>query len=227
MRGKTRIFAIITLLLACVGFGLLTDMPSYLKYKKGEIKDFALVQPGELKTGDLVQGEIEFTEGSIAEMETSNKTFGVTTSKETTSQYYAVYMVNDQCIIYETGNKEQWNTLDRMAKEYMQYIQSYNEVFSESGSNNSSDVELPTTTMTFTGKVKEMPTDLEKIFREWYGDDAAYAKEAESVVISNMAFDNLGKLMLVGIGCAALAVVMLIVTVISLIGGKKNSQFSY
>lgn len=227
MKGKTRIFAIITLLLGCVGLGLLTELPKYLKYKKGDIKDFSAVQAGELKAGDLVQGTIDFTEGCIAEMETSNKTFGITTSKKTTSQYYAVYMDNDQCIIYETGNAAEWDTLDKMANEYIAYCNSYDEVFSETGSNDPSDVTIPTTTMDFTGSVKAMPTDLEAIFREWYGDNAAYAKEAEQVVITRADFTRFGSSMLIGIVCTALAVVMLIVTIISLIGGKKAQQFSY
>ena len=227
LRGKIRIFATITLLLGCIGAGLLTELPKYLKYKKGDIKDFSAVQAGELKKGDLVQGTIDFTEGCIAEMETSNKTFGVTTSKKTTSQYYAVYMDNDQCILYETGDQSEWTKLDKMGQEYLDYLDSYDEVFSESGSNDPADVTIPTTTMEFTASVRDMPTDLEGIFREWYSDDQAYAKEAEQVVLVRADFSRFGSSIIIGIVCAALAVVMLIVTVISLINSKKNQQFSY
>lgn len=224
---KTRVLGTLTLVLACLALAFLTDLPQFLKYKKGDIKDFETVAAGELKKGDLVQGTIDLTEGCIAEMETTNKTMGITTSKRTSSQYYAVYMYNDQCILYETGNSSQWSTLDRMADEYIDYLTSYDEVFSETGSNDISDVTLPVTTMDFTGEVVEMSSDLEAIFREWYGDDAAYAQEAESVVIKYSDYSRFSWIIYVGIGAAAAAIAMLIVTIITWRREKNNQQFSY
>lgn len=225
--SKVKVFGVAALVLACFALAFLSDMPKFLKYQKGDIKDFDTVAAGELQQGDLVQGTIDFTEGCIASMETSNKTFGITTSTRTSSQYYAVYMYNNQCILYETGNSSQYGILDRMGEEYIRYIESYDEVFSEGGSMDAADVEVPATTMEFTGVVNSMSSDLEEIFREWYGDDAAYAAEAESVIITYTDFSRFAGIVYAGIGCAVLAVVMLVLTILTWRKSKREQQFSY
>lgn len=225
--NKVKIFGVAALVFACFAFAFLTELPRFLKYQNGDIKDFETVGAGELQKGDLVQGTIDFTEGCIATMETSNTTFGITTSKRTSSQYYAVYMYNNNCILYETSNSAQYATLDRMGEEYIRYLESYDEAFTEDGDIDTTNVIVPETTMEFTGVVNGMSSDLEAIFREWYGDDAAYAAEAESVIITYSDFSRFAGMIYAGIGCAVLAVVMLVLTIVVWRKSKQEQQFSY
>ena len=45
--NKTKFLGILTIICFCFGAALLTDLPKFLKYQKGDIKDYATVQAGE------------------------------------------------------------------------------------------------------------------------------------------------------------------------------------
>lgn len=209
-------FALVCL---CFAFVFLTDLPQFLKYKKGDIKEFETVAEHELKKGDLVQGVIDFTDGYIAEMETTNKTFGVTTSKETTSRYYAVSMYNGNYILYETGNDSQYTKLDRLADECQEFYESMGENYDDF-----SNLVRPTTTLEFTGVVKSIPSDLSDIFEEWYGE--GFDTECEKFMITNSNFTRLGGLVIVGVICAVLGIALLVLTVIAW-RKEKNAALDY
>lgn len=219
---KTRFFLVIALLGLCCGIGSMTYLPKYLKYQKGDIKEFEEVEAGELQAGDLVQGVIDFTDGCIAENEETKSTMGIETSRRTASQYYAVYMYNDQYILYETSNQAQYQTLDKLANECEMYYQSVDEVYGEGGSENAEDLIQPTTTMEFTAVVQKMPDDLSAIFREWYGE--GFDQDCETVMLRYTDFSTLLRNVLIGAGLLALGVIFLIITIIS---WRKSKQFSY
>lgn len=223
--GKNRVLATITMVCICFAVVFLMDVPTFLKYKRGDIKDFETVAAHELKKGDLVQGVIDFTDGCIAEMETSNKTFGITTSKETTSRYYAVYMYNEDYILYETGNKSEYATLDRMGEESEAYYNSLMEIYGEDGSGDTTNLLKPSTELPFTGVVKSMPTDLANIFSEWYGE--GYESDCEELVIVRSDFTRFSWTVYAGIGAALLGIVMLVITIISWRKEKNAQNFAY
>lgn len=220
--SKTRFFLVIALLGLCCGIGTMTYLPQYLKYQKGDIKDFETVAAGELQDGDLVQGVIDFTDGCIAQNEETKSTFGIETSKRTASQYYAVYMYNDQYILYETSNQAQYHTLETLANECEMYYESLEEVYGEGGSENAEDLIQPTTTLEFTAVAKKMPNDLSAIFREWYGE--GFEQDCETVMLRNTDFSSLLRNVLIGAGLLVLGVVFMIITIIS---WRKSKQFSY
>lgn len=220
---KTKFLGVITLICICFGIALLTDLPKFLKYQKGDIKDFDSVAAGELKKGDLVQGTIDITDGCIAENEQTNKTMGIETSKRTTSRYYAVYMYNDMYILYETGNKEQYETLDKLADECEAYYDSLNAAYDEEGEDvDLSKVKAPETTMEFTAVVNEMPDDLTAIFREWYGE--GFENDCETVMLTYSDFSSYLRFVIIGAGCVLLGIIFLVLTIIS---WRKGKQFSY
>ena len=220
--NKTKFLGILTIICFCFGAALLTDLPKFLKYQKGDIKDYATVQAGELKKGDLVQGTIDITEGAIAENEETNSTFGIETSKRTTSQYYAVYMYNGNYILYQTGNQEQYQTLDKLAKECEVYFDSLDAVYGEEGSGDASGIVQPQTTMDFTAVVDEIPDDLSAIFREWYGE--GFDQECETVMLTYADFSRFLRMIIVGAVSAVLGIVFLVLTIVS---WRKSKQFSY
>ena len=219
---KTKFFGVLILLCLCFGLAMLSDLPKFIKYQKGDIKDFETLEAGELQKGDLVQGIIDITDGCIAENEQTNTTFGIETSKHTTARYYAVYMYNGMYILYETGNQAQYQTLDALTKECEIYNESLTEAFENDEDADLSSIERPSSVLEFTGAVKEMPDDLYAIFREWYGD--GFENECETVLISYSNFSGYLRMILIGAGCIVLAVVFLILLFVT---RKKDKQFSY
>lgn len=223
--SKVRVLGTITMVCLCFAVVFLMDIPQFLKYKKGDIKDFETVAAHELQKGDLVQGVIDYTDGCIAEMETTNKTFGVTTSKETTKRYYAVYMYNENYILYETGNQSQYNTLDRLADECEAYYNALAAIYGENGSGDSTELEQPVTTLSFTGEVKVMPSDLADIFEEWYGE--GFDTECEKYVIANADFSRFSWVIYAGAGAAVLGIIMLVITIMAWKKDKRDQSFGY
>ena len=223
--SKVRVLGTITMVCLCFAVVFLMDIPQFLKYKKGDIKDFETVAAHELQKGDLVQGVIDYTDGCIAEMETSNKTFGVTTSKETTKRYYAVYMYNENYILYETGNQSQYNTLDKLADECEAYYNSLAEIYGENGSGDAADLIQPSTTLSFTGEVKVMPSDLVDIFEEWYGE--GFDTECEKFMISHADFSRFSWVIYAGAGAGVLGIIMLVITIMAWKKDKRDQSFGY
>ncbi len=224
MNGFVKVFGVLSLVCLGVALSLTSDLPRYLKYQKGDIKEYETVAAGELKAGDLVQGEIDFCDGCIAEYEETSTTFGIETSKRTTSQYYAVYMYNDRYIIYQTSNQEHYNTLNKLTGECEQYYESLGEVLNENGElvGDAEEIYQPTTTLAFTAIVKELPNDLEGIFREWYGE--GFDQECETLMMTYLNFDSLLRKVLIDIGAAVLGIVFLVLTIVS---WRKSKRFRY
>ena len=182
MKGS-KIFGTLTIILGCAAVLFLSETPKVIKYKNGDIKDFSSVAYGELKKGDLVQGTIDITDGCFAEMEETNTTFGIPTSKRTSAQYYACYTCNDFYVVYQTGNSGQINTLDKMADETEAYYTEYQMLAEDAGENaDFSQIHQPTTTLDFTGEVENMSSDLRNIFREWYGEGFKWELYAAALV---------------------------------------------
>lgn len=221
---KTKFLGIITLVCLCFGIALLTDLPKFIKYQKGDIKDFETVAAGELKKGDLVQGTIDLTDGCIATNEQTKTTFGIETSKSTTSRYYAVYMYNEQYILYQTGMKDQYETLDKLTDECDEYYSSLDEAYSAAGDGDVdlSKVKAPETTLEFTGSVSEIPDDLSAIFREWYGE--GFDQDCETVMITYSDFSRYLRFVIVGAAGVVLGIVFLVLTILS---HRKEKELSF
>lgn len=223
---KSRFLGVATMVALVFGVVFLTNTPQFLKYTKGDIKNFEELEPNELNIGDLVKGTIDFTDGSFAEMEETNTTFGIETSKRTTKQYYAVYMYNDMYVAYETGNSEQIAKLDKLAEECQEYYESLENAYYDNDDDpDLSEIVQPSTEVEFEGTVKELPTDLDKLFREWYGE--GYDDEVEKVLITRADFNRMGYIVYAGLGCAVLGIILLIVTIIVWRKEKTENSFSY
>jgi len=224
--GKVRFLGVAAMVALIFGVVFLTNIPQFLKYTKGDIKNFEELEQNELNIGDLVQGTIDFTDGSFAEMEETNTTFGIETSKRTTKQYYAVYMYNDMYVAYETGNAEQIAQLEKLAQECQQYYDGIDQAISKDQDNpDFSGVVTPETEIKFEGTVKELPSDLDGLFREWYGE--GYDTDVEKVLITRADFGRMRYLIYFGIGAAVLGIILLIVTVIVWRKEKTETSYSY
>lgn len=222
---KTRFFGTLTVLLLCIGIGLLTELPHLIRYQKGDILEFETVSAGELKKGDLVQGEIDITDGCIATNEQTNTTFGIETSRHTASRYYAVYMYNGMYILYETGREEQYELLDRLADEWEEYYQALDAADEAEDAQQESeriDISAPTETLAFTGMVKTVPDDLLAIFRKWYGE--GFDDNCETVMITYSDFGSFLRFVIIGAVCVLLGIGCLILTLVT---RRREKQFSY
>ncbi|GEM_PF-2122839 len=224
--GKVRFLGVAAMVALIFGVVFLTNIPQFLKYTKGDIKKFEELEQNELNIGDLVQGTIDFTDGSFAEMEETNTTFGIETSKRTTKQYYAVYMYNDMYVAYETGNAEQIAQLEQLAGECQKYYESIEAAYAKDKDDpDLSGVVQPATEVKFEGTVKELPSDLDGLFREWYGE--GYDDDVEKVLITRADFGRMRYLIYFGIGAAVLGIILLIVTIIVWRKEKTETSFSY
>ena len=210
--NKTKTFGMIALLCLCLGGAMLATLPLCISYLKGSIWEFEDVEAGELKDGDLVHGVIDITDGCIAENEQTNTTFGIETSKRTTSLYYSIVAYNDQYMLYQTGRQAEYDTLDALADECDRYY-----------SDEDADAEEPQSFLEFTAVVRDMPNDLCEIVQECYGDD--YTQYWESVMLVSADFTSYPRTVLIGAVCVLTGIVFLIITIIS--WRKSKKQYSY
>ena len=222
MLKKTKICATVLLVAVCFAVAMLTNIPAWLKIKKGDIKDIETVAANSLESGDLVQGTINSVFGACAE-EYSTK-FGIRTSSKSSKLYYVFYLENQNLILYETGNSSEYDTLDKITEETEAYLKSF-ETAQKSG--DLADVKLPTTTFRLEGRVTSLPSKVEGYFREWYGDDAEFEKGAEKVMITRCDFDGMDINIYIGFGAAVLAIIMLVVTLIVWKKEKEGNSYGY
>lgn len=224
MDKKTKVFGTIALVLACLGVMLLMDIPQYLKYKNNEItnmNDENLV----LNKGDLIQGTVDMALGAAVEEYSTN--FGVRTSKDSSKLYYVIWLDNNNFALYETGNKDDYDTLDKITDETFAFFESQ-ETYEESGDLN--DIVYPTTELEITGRVVNMPSDVRGYFENWYNesfDDGQFASSTEPLMITNAAFDRFFMLVIVGAVSAVLAVVFLVLTIIFWKKSKEDAVYGY
>ena len=207
-------------LLAIIAVVLLMDIPTFMKIKRGQIKDFNTVAAGKLKEGDPVKGTIDTVLGACAEQYSTK--FGIRTSSDSKLRYYVLWMDNEQLILYETGDKEEYSKLEKISDETADYFDSMAEV-EESG--DIDDLRLPTTTMEFEGVVRKPTSEIMDYFKEYYGKmfESDFASRAEKVMISHREFSQYTVTMWIGLGCAVLCVVLGVVAFILWRKQKKTS----
>ena len=204
-----RIFGTLSLLSICVALGLLTNIPNYMKYKNGEIKDFDSVAAGALKDGDLVKGTIDMTLGPCAEQYSIK--FGFRTSSKSNTLYYVVWMNNDNFIMYQTSKDAEFKKLDRLTEETNHYFETREDA---EESSDLADVELPTSTLELEGVVKTSPADIDGYFREWFDDDETFNSRTERVLVSSAKFSSFLTNIIIGGVAAVLAVVFFILFIL-------------
>jgi hypothetical protein len=114
-------------------------------------------------------------------------------------------------MLYETGNTEQYATLDALADECERYY-----------SDENADAEEPHSFLEFTAVVRNMPDDLSAIVQECYGND--YVQYFEQVMLVSANFKSYPVNIAIGAAGAVLGIVFLILTIVS---WRKSKQFSY
>lgn len=219
---KVRLFGALTILCIAIAIAMFSDMSLCRKYKAGDIKDFNEVEAGELQAGDLVRGTADMNFGACAEEYST--TFGIRTSKESSKLYYVLWMDNNQLILYETSSNAEFEALDKQADETSAFLDSQDEA-GESG--DTSDILLPKTTVEIEGSVMSIPHDIEGYFREWYDDDESYNKNTEKVMIRKRDFSKLPMVPYIGIGAGAAGILMLVLTILFWVKGKRAQRNGY
>ncbi|MBQ5334758.1 MAG: hypothetical protein J6Z45_02300 [Oscillospiraceae bacterium] len=222
---KKRICLILTIALIGLAAVFLSNIPVWLKYKKGDIRDFSQVQAGELKKGDLVRGTIDSALGPCAEEYST--TYGVRTSKKSSKLYYVLWMDNEQFILYEAGSNS-FEKLDKITEETIAYQNSYDDAM-ESG--DLTAIKQQTETMPFEGRVVPLTSEMEGFFRDWFNDgeadDGTFDKRAEKVMIRPVIFDRLGLLVILGFVFAVLAAGGIVLTILVWKRERNSLQYGY
>lgn len=204
--------------LAIMAVMLLMDIPTFMKIKRGQIKDYNTVAAGSLKEGDPVRGTIDTSFGACAEQYETK--FGIRTSSGSKKQYYVLWMDNEQLILYETGNQEEYETLDQITDQTADYFDSLEEAEEKEDPNL---IRVPSETMEFEGVVKEPSSEIMGYFEEYYKDlfDTGFESKAEKLMISRHPFDSYTVSIWIGLGCAAVSVILLVVTAVVYTKRKK------
>ena len=224
MDKKTKFFGITAIVCICLAITMLSNIPAYLQFKNNEITDLnneSLV----LNKGDLIEGDVDMVLGAAVEEYSTN--FGVRTSKDSSKLYYVIWLDNNRFALYETGNKEQYEKLEKLTDETFDYFDS-KDVYEESG--DIDDLKLPESTMHLTGRVTSMPSDVKAYYVEWYNDavgDSDFSSRTETLMITNADFSRFGMIVIVGAVSAALAVLSLILTLVFYKKSKADSNFGY
>ena len=217
-----RLLLSFTLVAVCLSVVLLMNIPAWLKYKKGDVRDYNLAQAGELQVGDLVKGTVNMTLGPCAE-EYKTK-YGVRTSDKSSKIYYVLWMDCNQLIVYETGNTEEYQTLDKLMNETDNYFESLAEAREL---DDMSVVTLPTTSMPIEGRVTELPDQVRTHFKRLYDNvfgDEEFASETEPVMITRIKLDSLTTQVLIGAGVGVLALGLLIATIVV---WRRSKKYGY
>ncbi len=218
----TRFFGIIAVFCIAIAIAMFTDLPLYKAYKAGDIKDFNEVEAGGLQNGDLVRGTADMNFGACAEEYST--TFGIRTSKKSSKLYYVLWMDNNQLILYETANADEFDTLDKQAEETSVFLDSQDDA-AESGDD--ADIILPNTTLEIEGSVMSIPSSIEGYFREWYDDDQSFDENTEAVMIRKRDFSKLSWIPYIGIAAGAAGVVMLVLTIVFFVKAKRAQRYGY
>lgn len=213
--SKFRVLGAIALVALFVGIGLVLQMPTYIKLLKGDTVSINSVPAHTLENGDVVEGLVDAALGCCAEEYETN--FGIRTSDDSSKLYYVLWLDNDNFIVYETGNKDQYTKLDQITESTYDYLDAM-----EAGDENA----MLNVTMELEGVVKKLPSDIEGYFQEWYDDDATFSQRCEGVMITNTNFDNVGTMVFVGAGCILVAIILGIVLLV-LWRKEKNSNYGY
>lgn len=222
--SKFRVLGAITLVAAIMAVAFLLRIPTYVKLLKDDVISINEVAKNGLEKGDVVDGIADYSLGCVAEEYETN--FGIRTSDDSTKLYYVLWLDNENFILYETANKNQYDLLETITEETYAYLDSM-AVYEESGDMN--DLVVPTTTLEIEGVVSEIPSEIEGYFKEWYDEvfgDGEYAAYCEPVMISNTNFDSVGTMVYIGAGCAVVAIILGVVMLV-LWRKEKNDSYGY
>lgn len=215
---------VLALVFAVIAAVFLTDLPTYLKIKKGDIVNLEEVGAFELKKGDVVEGKADYVLGCCAEEYST--TFGIRSSDDSTKLYYVLWLNNDNFIVYCTANKGEYTTLDKITEETIAYLES-TEVYDASG--DIEDLVVPSTTLNIQGTVSNLPSDIEGYFREWYSEsvDDDFDDYCEPVMITHTNFNGIGTGLIVGIVLAVAAVFCVVLAIVFHRAKKREENFGY
>lgn len=216
--GVTLIMIALALLIVGLAFGI-PAMGKSKDIKEGNIKDINQLAMGELQKGDLVQGTFDTTWGYFAEE--YETTYGLRLSKDSTKLYYLIDMV-DYYLIYETAVKSQYSTLDEMSDELYLHCEQMGEeegVF---------DNWNPTIKLEITGSAVKANDEIRGYCKEALDDLTGGMGEeemefVETYMVSYENFDTMNTRMYVGFGVAGVGLLLLIIAVVLIIRGFRNT----
>ncbi|MBR5371332.1 MAG: hypothetical protein IK130_03870 [Oscillospiraceae bacterium] len=223
MKSLKTLFSV-TLVLIIVGVVFLMDIPTFMMIKRGQVKNFNELSPNELQVNEPVKGTIEMSIGACAEQYKTK--FGIRISSGSTLQYYVLWMRNSQAedhlILYETGDSDEYATLDKITDETVKYFETLNEA---EESQDYSVVIPPKTEMAFEGVVREPSSELMGLFKSYYDEAFGtndFNEYAEPLMISRRSFSAFTGTVIAGLICAALGIILGIVTFILWRKSKKE-----
>lgn len=215
MEKVKKVLLVVFVMMFFIGIIPVTDFGKMKKYQNNEVTDLANLGYRQMQTGDLVSGKVDYVLDTVAE-EYETK-FGIRTSDDSTKLYYIISLPNSYAV-YETSNKEEYDTLDKICNETWDYLNS------EDGS-----APAPTSSLMIQGEVKKMDDKVAGYFKDWFKEQADFSdedfeKNTEVYMISRTKFDGFQRSVYTGIGLAAVGAVGLIVLLVLKIKAKKQSS---
>ncbi len=203
VRIKT-FLVIMTLLLL---FFTITSAPAAVKLYTEKPNELSKVNSGDIEEGEYYEGDVDLVMDVIAEMETTHKSHGITTSKDVTP-YYLV-MLNESYAIVHVSNDDLIEQMNDLMDDTWDFLDGNTE-------------ELPKPIHIQT-KAVETESELQPYIYDYF-EEAGYSKEecddiVEDSVLQTQVYKNVKKIPLItGAAFIVLAVITILVFVKS---GRK------
>lgn len=215
MSKVKNVLFVVFVMMFFIGVILVTDYDKMKKYQNGEVSDLADLGYRQIQTGDLVSGDVNYVLDTVAE-EYETK-FGIRTSDDSTKLYYIIGLPNSYAV-YETNNKQEYETLDEICNETWEYL-----------NDEGSSVPAPVTSLKVQGEVKKMDDKVAGYFKDWFKEQADFTdedfeKNTEVYMISRTNLDGFQRSVYVGFGLAAAGIVGTAVLLVLKIKEKKQSS---
>lgn len=216
MKKKTQVLVVVMIIgivLSIVGFG---DAMTYISGKVVNINDSSV---GDFDEKALVKGEVCLVQGPFATLETSRKTYGVTTSKTETNYYIVANLDYEGCqkaerrdpdnffyVVLAVTDKDMIKELDAAAEEWLDYFDG--EVSS-----------VPDIHIDFKGKLEKQSSESDYIkIRDEFLKDID-TPVAEMMIVNGEI--GIATLVILGVG-VVLALGSLIILIVSAVKKKKE-----
>lgn len=209
---------VVFLVMIAIGVAIVIgDYKSVMDYKKNGSVDINTLALNEMEEDQPISGKVKECWDTFAEEYETN--FGIRTSSKSTKLYYLLGL-DDRYVIYETANKDEYDQLDKMAKELADF---YNNTQTDAAFEPKESIEIEGTVQPVSDEVRKYCREyMEKIF------DAEYVADEMAVVdvcmVRSGSLDRMCTAFYIGAGCAVVGLIGLIGVLIAFLRGRRSSS---
>ena len=162
--------AVLALPAVCAAIWFSSSLRPFLQIQQHKTVSLQSLSTQSLRAGDYTEGVLDNTDGFIAEQTVQNTVFGFSSAEHSVNRFYVFALPDGTLMVYETGDQQEYDQLDRLADSCEQYQAVLLETAEREGAKaDLPAVKKPEQNVQTTAIVRSMPKKLRNIFSEWYG----------------------------------------------------------